>query len=165
MLNVHRFVTLDRVDAFRDGRQILRYVPDHRRFAVTVDHDGRLEAAIRAAIRDEPAALLPATTLAAWDDGGTRYALEPPSLCVDNACFSLASLDGIAFDEPAREIQLTWSTDEGITASLIGLFRTERPGRLRFDSSERYDAVADGFRDVAESLGIGTARRKDYRSH
>jgi hypothetical protein len=75
--DVHRFVTLERLDASRDGRQILHYVPDHAIFEIDASAADGVAEALDRAVTDLPAGLLPATTLADWDDDGTHYELDP----------------------------------------------------------------------------------------
>ncbi len=154
LTSFHRFVTLERIDAFRNDKQILHYVPDHRRFEINAGVDDQLETAIKTAIENEPAGLLPATVLADWYENDTHYKLEPPSLCANNACFSLSQIDNIEFNKNAREIQISWST--GVMDSIIDLIRTSRPTHFQFNSSNRYDTIADALRDVAVELNIET---------
>lgn len=156
LTSVHRFASLERVDAFSDDRRVLHHVPDHGRFELdataAADRDA-LASDVSAAVADHPAGLLPARTLADWYDDGTRYELEPPSLRVDgDACFDLGALDGVAFDASNREIRPSWDDDDGVVATLLGALGPARPERFRFDSANRYEGVAGAFRDVADAL-------------
>lgn len=156
--SVHRFASLDRVDAFSDDCRVLHYVPDHGRFeldATAAGDGGVLLDDLEAAVRCHPAGVLPRRTLADWYEDGQHYELEPPSLCVDGAaCFDLGKLDGLALDAPNREIRLSWRGDDGVVATLLGALGPTRPDRFRFDSPNRYEDVAKAFRDVAEALDL-----------
>lgn len=157
----HRSVSLERLDAVRDGQQLLSYVPDHSQFRLDVEPAPGLERAVETALDGEPAGLLPATVLADWDEDDTHYRLEPPSLCVDNACFSLSLLARCEFFEEAREIRLSWATGGGILASVVEYVGPRRPTRLAFDSARRYDDAAEAFRTVAATLGVETATDRE----
>jgi hypothetical protein len=157
----HRSVSLERLDAVRDGEQLLSYVPDHSQFRLDVEPVPELERAVGTALDGKPAGLLPATVLAAWDEDGTHYRLEPPSLCVDNACFSLSLLARCEFDEQRREIRLSWATGDGILASVIERIGPSRPTRLAFDSAGRYEDATEAFRTIAAPLGVETATDRE----
>jgi|GEM_PF-1135803 hypothetical protein len=154
----HRFVSLSRVDAFSDDRRVLHYVPDHGRLeldATAAADDTALVNDLDGAVTGHVAGLLPRRTLADWYEDGTRYELEPPSLCVDgDACFDLGALAGVAFDASNREIRLSWYDDTGVVATLLGALGPTRPERFRFDPSNRYEDVAGAFRDVADALDL-----------
>jgi hypothetical protein len=155
---VHRFVTLERLDAFRDGHRVLGYVPDHHRFELDAAADEGLVDAVATAIADRPAGLLPATVLADWYEDGTHYELEPPSLCVDgDTCFALRSIEGVAFDGDDHEIRLTWTSEGGVAAAVLDFVGASRPERFRFDSPNRYEAVARAFRRLADALDLDVA--------
>ncbi|MFD1647411.1 hypothetical protein [Haloarchaeobius litoreus] len=155
LTDVHRFVTLERLDASRDGRQLLHYVPDHTTFTVDATAAEGVVDSVSCAVADEHAGLLPAGTLAAWDADGTHYELTPPSLCVDGStCFGLGALDGIAFDDGGRAIRLTWATGDGLLATVGTLLGPNRPERFEFDSPNRYADVAGAFETVADALGL-----------
>ncbi|WP_435348898.1 hypothetical protein [Haloarchaeobius sp. HRN-SO-5] len=151
----HRFVTLERIDAVRDGRPVLKYVPDHHVFELDASTDEGLVDAVATAVADEPGGLLPATVLADWSEDGTHYELEPPSLCVEwTTCFDLAFLERVEFDESNSEIRLIWTNDGVVVATIRGLLGPARPGQFRFDSRNRYEAVAGAFREVADALDL-----------
>ena len=160
LTDLHRFVTLERIDAFRHGEQVLHYVPDH----TTVELDDAAAEGVAddvsRAVADEPAGLLPAGTLADWYEDGTHYELDPPSLCVDEStCFSLAGLERVAFDDGDRSIRLTWARGDGVLGAASELLGTDRPERLRFDSPNRSEDVAAAFETVADALDVETTRK------
>ncbi|WP_323676502.1 hypothetical protein [Halorubellus sp. PRR65] len=156
--SVHRFVAVERVDAFRDGRQVLAYVPDHGRFRIDADAAADPDALlgrVADALATEPAGVLPARPLATWIDAGTRYALEPPSLCVnDDACFDLGALERVALDPDDGVVRVAWTTGDGLAARALDALGPNRPARLRFDATSRYDRVATAFRTVADALDV-----------
>ena len=155
LTDVHRFVTLERLDASRDGRLLLHYVPDHTTFEVDATAAEGVVDAVSRAVADEPASLLPETVLADWDVDGTQYELAPPSLCVDGAtCFGLGALDRVAFDDADRTIRLTWAAGDGLLATAGELLGPNRPRRFEFDSANRYVHVAEAFETVADALGV-----------
>jgi len=158
--DVHRFVTLERLDASRDGRQVLHYVPDHAIFEIDASAAKEVTDAVSCAVTDVPAGLLPVTVLADWYEDGTHYELDPPSLCVGDAtCFDLAALERVAFDDDGRSICLTWEREGGVLATAMELLGPSRPERLRFDSSNRYEDVAAAFETVADALDVETNGR------
>ncbi|MFC6953253.1 hypothetical protein [Halorubellus litoreus] len=154
---VHRFVAVERLDAFRDDRRVLAYVPDHGQFRVdahaTTDRDA-LRAAVDDALAAAPAGLLPARPLADWTAAGTRHVLEPPSLCVDDACFDLGALERVHLDADDRVVELAWRVDDGLVARALDALGPSRPDRFRFDSANRYADVAAAFRTVADALDV-----------
>ncbi|MFC4408049.1 hypothetical protein [Haloarchaeobius iranensis] len=155
LTDAHRFVTLERLDASRDGRQLLHYVPDHTTFEADATAAEGVVDAVSRAVADQPAGLLPTAVLADWDADGTRYELAPPSLCVDGGtCFGLGALDRIAFDDGNHTIRLTWATGDGLLATAGALLGPNRPGRFKFDSPNRYAAVTDAFETVADALEV-----------
>jgi len=162
LTSFHRFVSLERVDAFREDRRLLNYVPDHGRFDLDVDAaaDGNaLVADVGSAVADHPAGLLPGRTLAAWTEGGTRYELAPPSLCVDDrTCFGLERLDAVALDPAAREVHLSWAVGDGLLASALDALGASRPREFQFAAEDRYATVAAAFELVADGLGIPSRR-------
>lgn len=162
----HRFVSLERVDAFHGGRRLLHYVPDHGRFDLDVDaaaDDDALAADVTTAVADHPGGLLPARTLAEWTEGATRYELAPPSLCVDErTCFGLERLEAVVLDASAREVHLSWDVGDGLLASALDALGASRPTRLRFADEDQYAAVAAAFELVADALGV-TARTVSTR--
>ncbi|WP_256296708.1 hypothetical protein [Haloarchaeobius salinus] len=161
LTDVHRFVTLERLDASRDGRRLLHYVPDHTTFEVDATAAEGVVDAVSRAVADEPAGLLPTAVLADWYADGTRYELAPPSLCVDGAtCFGLGALDRVAFDDAARTVRLTWATGDGLLATAGELLGPNRPERFEFDSPNRYADVADAFETVADALEVEKAGRR-----
>ena len=158
LTDIHRFVTLERLDAFRDGRLLLHYVPDHATFEVDAAAADGVDDAVSRAVADEPAGLLPAGTLADWYEGGTQYELGPPSLCVDGStCFALAELERVAFDDGNQTIRVTWRDGGGILAAASELLGPRRPNRFAFDSPNRYEDVAAAFATVVDALDVETA--------
>ena len=154
---VHRFVAVERLDAFRDDRRVLAYVPDHGQFCVdarAITDPDALRAGVEGALDAAPAGLLPARSLADWTDGGTRYVLEPPSLCVDDACFDLGALERVRLDADDRVVELAWRVDDGVVARALDALGPSRPHRFRFDSANRYADVAAAFRTVADALDV-----------
>jgi hypothetical protein len=113
--------------------------------------------AVEPAVTDVPAGLLAATVLSDRYEDGTHYELDPPSLCVgDAACFDLAALERITFDDDDRSIRLTWEHNGGVLATALDLLGPSRPEWLRFDSANRYEDVAAAFETVADALGVET---------
>jgi hypothetical protein len=161
LTDVHRFVTLDRLDTFRDGEQVLHYVPDHTTFELDGSAAEGVADAVSGAVADEPAGLLPAGTLADWYEDGTQYELDPPSLCVDGSnCLALAKLERVAFDDGDRTIRVAWRDGGGILATASELLGPDRPERLRFDSPNRYEDVRAAFETVADALDVETTRKR-----
>ena len=154
MTSFHRFVSIPRLEAFRDGRRLLDYVPDHRTFAVDTSVSPGLDGAIRGSIETESAALLPAGTLADWDADGRHYELSPPHLCLeDDGCHALANIAGVELDDERCEIRLEWeSGSETIISKFVSKLGPEKPSRFRFDSTDRYEAVASAFEKLGTEL-------------
>ncbi|WP_226479112.1 hypothetical protein [Natrinema amylolyticum] len=150
----HRFVSLTRLDASRDGCRLFTYVPDHRTFEVDASVSPGLDAAIRASIETESAALLPAGTLADWDADGRHYELSPPHLCLEgDGCHALTNVSGVDLNDERREIRLEWETDsDSIVSKVITKLGPERPSRFRFDSADRYEDVASAFDELSTEL-------------
>ncbi|MBZ6496604.1 hypothetical protein [Natrinema longum] len=149
----HRFVSLRRLDAFRDGQRLLTYVPDHRTFEVKTTVSSGVEAAIRGSVETEAATLLPAGPLVDWDADGHHYELSPPHLCLEEGCHALTNIAGVALDDDRREIRLEWETgSETVRSRLVGKLSPEKPTRFRFDSTDRYEDVASAFDELADDL-------------
>jgi hypothetical protein len=160
LTDVHRFVALERLDAFRDGQPVLRYVPDHATFELDESAADGVADDVARAVVDEPAGLLPATVLADWYVDGTHYELAPPSLCVDGAsCFDLDTLERITFDEHQFAITLQWRRDGGVLAAVTDRLGPDSPDEFRFDSPNRYAAVAAAFETVADALDVETTSK------
>lgn len=154
----HRFVSLERLDASVNGRRVMTYVPDHGQFRIDADaspdRDALLED-VRAALAGERAGLLPARTLATWRASGARYALEPPSLCVnDRTCFGLSKLEGVVLAPADRVVELEWATGDGLASRLLDAVGASRPERFDLESQTDYEAVAAGLRTVADALDV-----------
>jgi len=159
----HRFVSLERLDASRDGRRVLTHVPDHGRFRIdanaAADRDALLDD-VRAALASEPAGLLPARTLATWQSSGARYALAPPSLCAnDGTCFGLSKLEGVVLAPVDRVVELEWRVGDGLATRILDAIGASRPERFALESREAYEPVAGGFRTVANALDVPVETR------
>lgn len=158
MTSIHRFVSLERLEASREGAMLVRHVPDHHVFVVDVSPSEDLLEDLRDAMATEAGCFLPAETLAEWTTaGGNHYELSPPSICIDgDGCLGLSGLADIRIDEDRREIRLVWSEPEGITgrlsAGLRSLLGPDRPHRFRFRSDDRFREVAAAFEPIADAL-------------
>ncbi|WP_440988917.1 hypothetical protein [Haloarchaeobius baliensis] len=161
LTDVHRFVTLERLDAFRDGRQVLHYVPDHTTVELDDAASDGVADAVSRAVTDEPVGLLPAGRLADWYEDGTHYELAPPSLCVDDsACFDLAALERVEVDREHHVVRLSWARGDGVLAAASELLGPNRPEQFAFDSPNRYADVAEAFETVADALDVETTRKR-----
>ncbi|AFO56223.1 MULTISPECIES: hypothetical protein [unclassified Natrinema] len=154
MTSFHRFVSLTRLDASRDGQRLLTYVPDHRTFKIDESVSPDLDTAIRSSIESESAALLPAGTLADWYADGQHYELSPPNLCLEGeGCHKLTNITSVDLDDERREIRLEWETGSDLTiAKIINKIGPTKPRQLQFDSAERYEAVARVFEALSTEL-------------
>jgi len=150
----HRFVSITRLDAFRDERRLLNYVPDHRTFEIDTSVSPGLEDAIRGSIETEPAVLLPAGTLADWYTDGQHYELSPPHLCLEgDGCHALTKISGVDLDDERREIRLEWqSGSETLVSTVLNKLGPEKPSRFRFDSVDQYEDVANAFKELGTEL-------------
>lgn len=151
----HRFVTLERLAASRGGETFLSYVPDHRAFGIDSDVAPGLDGAVREAVENEDAALLPAGTLVDWYCDGTHYELSPPHLCVDGTvCHDLSRIVRVQLDDRRREIGIEWEHEStGLLSRVLERLGPSAPDRFTFDSEARYQAVAERFRELGAELG------------
>ncbi|WP_241432451.1 hypothetical protein [Natrinema gari] len=154
MTSFHRFVSLTRLDASRDGQRLLTYVPDHPTFKIDASVSPDLDIAIRSSIESESAALLPAGTLADWYADGQHYELSPPNLCLEGeGCNKLTNITSVDLDDERREIRLEWEIGSDLTiAKIINKIGPTKPRQLQFDSAERYEAVARVFEALSTEL-------------
>ncbi|WP_435319751.1 hypothetical protein [Haloarchaeobius sp. TZWSO28] len=141
----HRFVTLDTLVVETAGETILRYVPDHSDMVIWGES---VAEHVAGALAGHPAAVLPADRIE-WRDGETTVALDPPSLCVGNACFSLSHLEGTTIDHETDELVLKWPESRGLLGKALDSLGPDRPTRLALPpddpSREHIETVVDRF--------------------
>ncbi|CCQ33384.1 hypothetical protein HTIA_1250 [Halorhabdus tiamatea SARL4B] len=141
----HRFVAIESLRI--DGPSwSLWYVPDHRTFELFGGED--IATAIRTAIEEQPAALLAASEHISWTQEGHRYALELPSLCVENRCYALSKLQKIDIDRETQSITLSWDDSNGLVGRVIGHLRTSPPKHLSIADTETFERVAGYFEQL-----------------
>lgn len=144
-----------------DGDAVrVKYVPEHGDFGVDAEPSDGLLVAVREAVADRPAAVLPREPIAEWEHLGTEYGVAPPSLCVGDVCHDLARLRSIDPDPEALTIELGWHERDrgpvgralGRVSALVGL---DRPTTLRFESTEAFETARAALSRVVEATGSG----------
>lgn len=147
----HRFVAVESLRV--DGPSwSLWYVPDHRTFELY--GDGDVAAAVRTATEGQPVALLSAGERVSWTQGGRRYVLDPPSLCVENRCYTLSKLRGIDIDREAGTVDLSWGGSSGLLGRLVEHVMTSPPERLSIADPDDFERVADTLDRLRTAWGL-----------
>ncbi|WP_267641112.1 hypothetical protein [Haloarchaeobius amylolyticus] len=128
----HRFVTLDTLVVEGPDDPLLRYVPDHGDLTLGT---AAVAERVETALAGHPAAVLPADRVE-WRDGDTTVALDPPNVCVGDACFDLSRLEDATVDHEAGDLVLAWSASRGVLGRVLDSVGPARPSRLALPRDE-----------------------------
>lgn len=152
----HRSISLASLTILEGEEPVLHYVPDHNVFEVDLASTPEIEEQVDSITKGKSACLLPKTTLAEWESGGTIYAITPPSLCINNTCFQLSKLQHISTNEDDLSISLSWSTTDQRGAELIGrvfdLLGSSRPSVLEFHDWETFKSASRELSMITEEF-------------
>ncbi|WP_439027797.1 hypothetical protein [Haloarchaeobius sp. DT45] len=142
----HRFVTLSTLVVEGPDGPLLRYVPDHGDLTLGT---AAVAERVETALAGHPAAVLPADRIE-WRDGNTTVALDPPNLCMGNACFGLANLESATVDHEADELVLAWPESRGLLDRVLDTLGPDHPSRLALPPD---DASREHIETVVDQLG------------
>lgn len=145
------------------GDRCFEYVPEHGSVTLAEHASEGIVDAVRDAIEDDPAAVLPREPLVEWEYEGTTYSVSPPSLCVGSTCYHLRRLAGIDADPDALAIDLRWYDAGGGTLGravdwVVERIGARRPETLRFESVDDFESAREALDRVVAATGAARDR-------